>query len=35
MMNAMAIGVAALAALLTPTLPAYAQCDKDVQEVIM
>ena len=33
-MNAMAIGVAAMAALLTPTLPAYAQSDKDVQEVI-
>ena len=33
-MNAMAIGVAAVAALLTTTLPAHAQSDKDVQEVI-
>ena len=33
-MNATAIGVAAVAALLTTTLPAHAQSEKDVQEVI-
>ncbi len=33
-MNAKAIGLAAIAALLTTTLPAYAQSDKEVQEVI-
>jgi lipid-binding SYLF domain-containing protein len=33
-MNAKAIGAAAVAALLTTTLPAHAQSDKEVQEVI-
>ena len=33
-MNPMAIGVSAVAALLTTTLPAHAQSEKDVQEVI-
>ena len=33
-MNPAAIGVAAVAALLTTTLPAHAQSEKDVQEVI-
>ena len=33
-MNAKAIGLAAIAALLTTTLPAHAQSDKEVQEVI-
>jgi lipid-binding SYLF domain-containing protein len=33
-MNALTIGVAAVAALLTTTLPAHAQSEKDVQEVI-
>ena len=33
-MNALAIGVTAVAALLTTTLPAHAQSEEDVQEVI-